>query len=180
MHALNLIPDHQKARMRKEKIFLLVHNVIGIFVVAVALISIFLIVSKTILTDYIYNLRGQTNLVSLASHGLQSDITQLDKKIVRGEFAQKNFIKWTALLSDLSGGAPAGLVLRQIYLSRDTRTFRLAGVAASRESLLLFKEIMLKHPAVESLETPLSNFLEKQNINFVFGGKLKNNTYSAP
>lgn len=177
---LNLIPDYQKAQMRREKIFLLVHNVIGILVVAVAAISIFLLISRSFLANYINNLRAQTNLVNLTSYGLAHDINSLNNKIENADRVQKDFIKWTALLSDISNSVPAGLALNQIYLNRSTQTFRLTGTAASRESLLEFKETLLNHPAVETLETPLSNFLEKTDISFVFGGKLKKDIYSAP
>lgn len=180
MRALNLIPDYQKAQMRKEKIFLLFHNVIGVLVVAVALISIFLVISRSILTSYVSNLRNETTLVNLSSLGLQKEIKTLNNKIERAALAQKNFRKWSALFADLGGSAPPGVVWQQIYLNRASGAFRIAGTAATREALLQFKEILLNHPAVQELETPLSNFLEKENLSFVFGGKIKQDAYTAP
>ena len=75
---------------------------------------------------------------------------------------------------------PPGVGLNQIYLNRQTQTFRIAGTAGNRDALLEFKEVLLNHPAVATLETPLSNFLEKVDISFVFGGQLKKDTYLAP
>lgn len=180
MGYLNLLPDKQKAKIGKEKTFLFIHNIIGLLVVAVTLISIFLVVSKTVLANYIGRLQVETNLVNLRSNLLQQEVGALNNKIERTAYAQKKFYKWSAALNDLGSAVPEGVVLAQIYLNEAGGSFRISGAARTRDALLQFKEIMVNHPAIESLESPLSNFLTKEDINFVFGGKLKKEVYSAP
>jgi hypothetical protein len=180
MHYLNLAPDFQKQKIQKEFVFVFAHNIIGIILVVFCISSILLVLARFSLIGYFTRLKSETSLVNVERQSLNINVSNLNKKIETASKVQKNFIKWTHLLNDSTNLAPEGAILNFMHISSESKTIRITGIAQNRESLIGFKEALEESNFLSSIEAPLSNLLEKENINFRFSGKLKENIYITP
>lgn len=178
MPYLNLAPDLQKQRIRKERVFLLAHNIIGIVLVAVSISSILLTAARFVLIRHYGQIRNDTSLVNVEHQILRTSVGSLNKKIETGEAVQKNFVKWSALLGEMAALAPSQTTLNFVHMSRESDSLRLTGTAENRDALIRLKEALESSGFVSELEAPLSNLLEQANINFRFSGKLEKDIYN--
>ncbi len=177
---LNLIPDYHKERLKRERTFLLVHSIVGILVLLITASSVVLVVARQNLISHFNQVRKDTTLVNVKHQGISSDIEVINKKIANTAAAQQSFIKWTALLTDFTEVFPSGITLNFVHISRDSNAFRISGIADTRETLIATKEILEQQEFITTLDAPLSNFLERENIEFRFTGTINPLLYARP
>ncbi len=174
---LNLIPETQKKLLKRERTFFLVHNVIGLLVVVLALNGILLTAARFVLVKHARELKSDTSLVSVQHSKLQSEIKRVNNQLQDASRIQERFTKWSALFSDAASALPAGATIDFLNINAGSKTFRITGKAADRASLIAAREALRSLPAVATLESPLSNFIEKENITFRFTGTLTEGSY---
>lgn len=179
-HYLNLIPETQKKLLQRERTFFLVHNVVGLLVVVLALNSILLIIARFILVEHARELKDETSLVNPGHSALQRDIKRINNQLQDTRAVQERFTKWSALLADVTNALPAGVTLDFLNVNVSSKTFRITGTAVNRDAVVAAQEALESLGAVGTLESPLSNFIEKENITFRFSGTLAEGSYRAP
>lgn len=84
--------------------------------------------------------------------------------------AQDEFIPWTETLIRAMNVKSDGIVIEALEFNGQNGTFLLQGNADLRSSLLRYRDDLLKTEEIETIDTPLSNFLQKENILFQFQG----------
>ena len=179
MSTLNLLPEHQKNRLARERTFLIAHTVIGAILVAVTVSAMVLTVARiSLITEY-NKIKHDTTLVNVEHLSLENNIDDLNRKINTASKVQENFSKWSEILLSLGVIVPNGVELNYLYLSRAAKTFRLNGHAQNRDALLAAKAAFTDSPYVAKLEAPLSNLLEKSNIEFRFTGELSAEAFAV-
>jgi len=65
-----------------------------------------------------------------------------------------------------------------MYIDMKESALRFSGVSNSRETLLQFKNNLETASFIKKLDSPLSNFLDKEDINFRFLADLQKNIYN--
>ena len=177
MAYLNLISANQKTRIEKERLFLVSHNIIGIILITISIASIMLIIARFILIEHFNKIRNDNSLVNVEHMVLQSNIDRLNNQVEDVAKVQESFLKWSLFLADFSAIADSSTVLNFAHFSREAGTFRITGTADSRESLLFFEQGLKDIKSLNLTDAPLSNLLERENIDFRFGGKIEPRVY---
>jgi Tfp pilus assembly protein PilN len=180
MSYLNLIPESQKKRLKKERLFFLVHSIVGLLVVVMAISAISLTTARFILIDHFTQLRDDTSLLDPKLLRLQTNIGAINTQIKDAAIIQESFIKWSDLLSELTRAVPRGITINFMNVNVESNSFRLTGIATGRAALLELKEALEASESIAVLESPLSNFLEKEDIEFRFSGTLKEKIDQMP
>ena len=122
---------------------------------------------------------------SLSTEKYGEKLTELDKsngysresrvfanKIEKSIEKQYSF---SNLLEELMKTAPRGLTINSLDTPLDQPgTVKIMGVAKERDGFLKFKENLEKSEFCEKVESPLSNYIEPENLNFELTLKLKN------
>ena len=180
MKYLNLMPHYQKKSITRERLYLIAHNAVGIMLITITIVSILLLWSRFSLVNHFNELQENTSLVQTDSLGLQKNVSSINEKISTAQNIQKNFIKWTSLLTDFTTTIPEGIFINTFFINGETGAFRITGIAPTRDQLIALKAGLETFPNITSLDSPLSNFLEKENINFTFGGKIESKYYIYP
>ncbi|MDP1709817.1 MAG: hypothetical protein Q8L21_02935 [Candidatus Komeilibacteria bacterium] len=178
MPTLNLLPDCQKNRLNKERTFLLTETVVGSILMLTIASSIILTVARLILIDQYNKIKHDTSLVNVERLILESRIDSLNDKIRTADKIQQNFSKWSDIVYKLTATLPADITLSYLQLNRETKILRLNGQAKNRDSLLAAKTALEAAPLIKSLEAPLSNLLEKNNIEFRFIAQLRDDAFA--
>ena len=179
MANLNLLPEYQKKRLKKEKKFLLAHTVIGAVLIAITASAMVLTMARITLINQYNKIKHDTTLVNVEHLKLENNIDGLNRKIIIASQVQENFSKWSDIIYRLAASTPSGVNLDYLYINREAKTFRLNGLAADRAALLAAKAAFTDSPFVTNLEAPLSNLLEKNNIEFRFTGEFSPQAFNA-
>jgi hypothetical protein len=172
MKFLNLIPPNQKNNLNRERHFLLIHGIIGFLVFIVASNAIILTIARFILIEHYTSLKKNNTLVNNEIMLLQNNIIEINKKTDITEKMQSKFIKMSYLINKLSESIPKNATVNYMYFESSEGTFKISGTASSRDALMEAKETLENAPYVIKLESPLSNLLEKENIDFKFSGQI--------
>lgn len=173
MISLNLLPGYQKEHLAKQRIWLIIHAVVGLVLFAITVSAIILTIARAVLIGQYAKIKQDTTLVNVEHLNLENNIDRLNKNLAKADKMQASWNKWTALFSDLNKTVPPNVTLDYLAINRDSGAVRLAGLAPDREALLAAKAALENSPLLESLDAPLSNFLEKDNIEFRFTAKLR-------
>lgn len=173
MISLNLLPGYQKERLAKERIWLIVHAVVGLVLLSVTVSAIILTIARTVLIGQYTKIKQDTSLVNVEHLNLENNIDRLNKNLANADKMQLTWSKWTALLSDLDKIIPPSVTINYLDVNRESGSLRLNGWSPDRDTLLSTKAALENSPLLESLDAPLSNFLAKDNIEFRFTAKLR-------
>ncbi|MDP3995461.1 MAG: hypothetical protein Q8P78_02500 [bacterium] len=177
---LNLIPESHQKVLARERTFYLVHSVVGILVVVLAINTILLLGARFVLVNYAQTLKDDTSLVNVRHFSLQQDVKQLNKRIQDVSLIQRDFVKHSDLLDDVTTALPDGIVIDFLHVNASAKTLRITGTARDRDALVAAQQALEALPVVTSLESPLENFLERQNIAFRFNIALDTKGYRFP
>jgi hypothetical protein len=180
MILLNLIPAFQKELLTREKKFLIIHSIVGIIVVVIAIHAIILSVARIILVNHFNTLRHDTSLVKVEHQKIHSEIDTANKKIDDTVKIQATFSKWSLLLLDLTEIIPKDIRLDFVHINQETGAFKITGMAPTRSSLLDAKTSLESDSLIQFLDAPLSNFIDKEDINFRFAGQMDTWRYQVP
>lgn len=174
---LNLMPENQKLALQKDRLFLVAHNFLGLLFLFASVIAIVLILVRFALLENYNKIKEETSLVNINSQGFLKEIDALNAKILLAQAVQQNFSKWSGLLFSLAGLLPDSTRLNYLFLNRESNSMRLSGAARDRNSLLLFKAALENSGRLDNLEAPLSNLLEKTNVEFRLNGTVKKDVW---
>ena len=177
MGTFNFLPDYQKNTLRPERAFLIAHTLLGSLLIAIALAATVLTAARVALIDEYNKIRHGASLVNVERLRLESNIDELNKKVEQADKVQASFTKWSEVAARLTALTPPGVTVDYLFLNRSSRAFRLNGQALGRDSLIAAKESLERSGLFESLDAPLSNLLEKTNIEFRFNGILKSEIF---
>lgn len=158
--------------------FLIAHNFLGLIFLIASIIAIVLLVVRFTLLQNFNQIKEETTLVNPVNQGLLRDIDALNKKIDFAAITQKDFSKWSAALLTVQALLPEQVRLNYLFINKDSNSLRLSGKALSRDALLAVKSSLETSGLLESLEAPLSNLLQKNNVEFRFNGILKKDIWN--
>lgn len=173
MRTFNFLPDYQKDSLRRERSFLIAHALFGSLLIVIALASSVLTVARFVLIDEFKKIRQDTSLVNVEHLRLESNIDELNKKVEYADKMQAGFTKWSDAVESLTALLPPDITVDYLLLNRSSGAFRLNGRSQNRDALIAAKTSFERSGLFKSLDAPLSNLLEKTDIEFRFAGFIK-------
>jgi type IV pilus assembly protein PilM len=178
---INVLPKEEKLILSKEywKRITVSFLVMSSFIVAIFIIlllpSYFFTLSKEAILENKLEAFNFSNK-DLPSQNLDLTINDINTKLnlLAGTSAKYSIV------DDIMGGIisskPAGITFSQLLFNQTKNnllTLEIQGNAADRTALRNFKSIIDSNPKVASANLPISNFLEKSNINFTISIVMK-------
>lgn len=175
MIKLNLIPSAKKEEIKKAYYFRLVLKwgleILLIFVVFVAmLISI----------NYILKITLNSNAESVIAKNYDQykeiikydqEIQNINSQINGTEKIQKGQIHWSKFFEKINGQFSNKIEIKKIIASN--YSVLLSGMADNRDDLIQFKGNLEKESCFSEINLPLSNLVEKVNVEFQIDFKIK-------
>ena len=178
MIALNLLSPAQKESLRLRVLFAMIERLMIALAAAVLLFAILLQVLRVRLTHAYSNVVSR-QLLSTEYVSVNNEIKRLNETIGRIERIQREVVPASNLLIDVAGRVPPEVQIANLTFETRTQSLRMSGQAKTRAALLTFEESLRKSPFIKTLESPISNLFEKQNINFSFQAILEVNALKA-
>ncbi|NTW22070.1 PilN domain-containing protein [Candidatus Falkowbacteria bacterium] len=172
MITLNLISEQKKKEIKIKHLHLLLKKIDLVVIIFVCLIAILILVAKILLQNTFNTTIDQTTLITKNTQGSASKVRDINNKITSVDQVQTDFIVWTKLLDQLATSTPDDIVFTSVKASSD-KNIRITGVAKTRDALIALKNSYEDVVMFDKFDFPLSNMLQKENINFEIVTKFK-------
>lgn len=166
MLTLNLISQEQKREIKLKNIYAVIKITGWSLTIVAAFFSIIFLAAKFILKDNYSQVLEQTSLVADADNSYLAKIKDINEKINSAEQVQKEYISWTSVLKKITGLTPQGITYSYLKIDKPGAKASLKGVAEKREDLLALKENLNNSNLFSSIESPMDDILQKENISF--------------
>ena len=165
---LNLIDPAEKKNIQLQKIQYILKDVISIFFITSAVLGSFILISRNILEESFAEILKDTTLVRDQNQWFTKEVNQINQALQDTQTVQAGFFKWSHALVALSQTVPNDSKLDSISISLKDNKVVLRGISRTRLSLLSFKETLAAQDYLKNVSSPLTNLLQKENINFEF------------
>ncbi|MFA6197884.1 MAG: hypothetical protein WC734_01865 [Patescibacteria group bacterium] len=179
MIILNLLPFEKKHSIAIEHTRRLQKKLVAIFMTSLVLCLAILLATNWYIGYELKSTEEQISSVRqmLSSHGGDSNaqIEAMNEQIAQLQGIQKEHIIWPSIIGQLSNTTVSGITLNTISFDAALQTVTLTGTALTRQNLVAYKEKLAAISFVSNIESPLSDLIQRENINFEFKGKF---TYS--
>lgn len=164
MITLNLISEEFKYKLKLKKSFLRMESFLCLIFIFFVLAGIIFIFTKNMLQKNFNELVSLNSLVVEDSPKIIKEINDLNLKINTADDIQKKFIPWSEILTDFTKTVPSQVEIHSIKI--DNKNWIIAGEAKNREILLEFKGGLEKSKYFSEIKSPITNLLQKENIEF--------------
>lgn len=167
--SLDLLPQHKKDEIKRNKIFLEILRQEALFVFP---LLVFIVILFNVF--YLLNIQktiDDTTYEFQQSQGQYQELNKYDKDFKRINEAdvflikiQNGHLHWANMLSHLSQAIPDGVTIESLA-NKNYNTY-LIGKARTRDELLKFKGNLEKDSCFQNVNVPLSNLVVKDNVDF--------------
>jgi hypothetical protein len=180
MIILNLLPTEKKHSIAVEQSHRILRSLSAVF-----LSSLILGVATMFAANWYigYEIKSTDAQIAstkqvLSSRGGDSNtqIETLNEQIKQLLLIQKKHIIWPMVLSQLTDASVTGITLKSVNFDATTSTFALTGIALTRQDLVNYKAKIDALQVLSNIDSPLSDIIQRENINFQLKGKF---TYST-
>lgn len=171
MITLNLISKERRAWLEEIRRFALV-KLIAIIVFSTLILSVsYLYAIQYILNNRLVSVQEESNTVKAQlphREGTTPDeqIQDLNARIGQLEQLQQENLSLAVLVNDLGNSITGGIILDTISINPVLQKLQIKGTASSRTTLLDFQNALMALPYIEDINTPLSTFTQRENIDF--------------
>lgn len=166
MITLNLLPDALKEDLKSKHTHLIFVNASVVLFVVLTAVTIFILLGRMVLQNQFVNTVMETTLVNKRSSPIAEDVEKINNTIKTVADIQQDFVPWSNLIIDLSQLVPPDVNLRQVSIIQKNNTLKLSGYAATRSAFLEFKDNLTESPIFTTVDSPISNLLKQEDIQF--------------
>lgn len=167
----NLLPPKQKSEIRFERTqSFIIMGIVSVFIVTFSIIALFfgmeiLVENKLkIIQDQVMAKEEQIEKEKVGK--LETDIKDLNRYLKRLDGIQKGHLYWSDILKNLIELVPGGVKIASLSANQEDRRIEIQGNANTRDQLLNFEENLRNSKIFEGVESPLSNIVKKENVDF--------------
>lgn len=173
---LDLLPTEQKKELHRNKIF---HRIIKqelLFALPLfALIGV-LFAANFVLKNQKENVVLQNSQVQTGSRYQELDSYENKFKITNENTAnlskiQAGHLQWTEILKFFNSLVPENVHI--ISIATKNYKMMISGLAQNRDDLLTFKDKLEKNTCITEVNLPLSNIVQRENIDFQMDFSIK-------
>jgi len=175
MIILNLLPAEKKHSFAVERTQRLQRKLVVVFLTSLVLSVIILFTTKWYIDFEIKSIDAQIAATQqvLRSQGDDSNtqIKIMNEQLSQLQVVQKEHVVWPTVLNQLTDTMVPGVTLNSVSFDATIQSFTINGTALTRQNLVSYKEKLSSLPFISNIESPLSDLIQRENINFQFKGK---------
>ncbi|MFH1366711.1 MAG: hypothetical protein ABIH38_01835 [Patescibacteria group bacterium] len=182
MMSLNLLSPEKKKKL-KEKKTLFAFRYISYFCAIFLIINLLLFYgTKLYLNHKLDSIKDEVsqataNLPSNQGTSLNNAIQEINKNIILLADIQSDYVKWSNYLTDFTALIPANILLNQLSLNQESKEIQINGHADQRDDFLVLKANLENTKIISDLNSPISNLIKKEDIDFVITAKIVLDNY---
>lgn len=171
MITLNLVSQELKKEIKLRHIYGSLKK-IGLIMALIALIlSIIFEAAKYIMQKKFVEITEQTTLVTGNGNIYTQKAKNINARIEAINQIQKEYAAWSEFIKIIAANTPEKITLNYFKINKNDSTINLKGRAATRDELVAFKNNLEKLDFLSTVDLPIKNMLEKENIIFEINTK---------
>lgn len=174
MIRLNIIPENLKKERSLKQLFVNLYGLLSFLLVNICVYAIILLVLQLILELQFIKISGETTVIMKSSENYTNKIRVINNQVSEAAQIQEDAVYWSLLFEDLSNNTPDDIKLNSVNINKTKDSLNIKGLAATRESLITFKEWLEGRDQFQNIDFPVKNLLEKENISFDIKAEFKN------
>jgi len=172
MITLNIISPELKKEIKLKNIYQILKVEIFFAMIFIIFYLASVISSKYILKSYLAEITQKNNIANEATNETIQTVDNINKKLVEVAKIQTENINWLNLLEAISNNTEDDVRYNKIAI--DTKSgLALSGISSTREGLIKIKKFLENAQYLSDVNFPISNLLEKKDINFNITAKFK-------
>lgn len=166
MLKLNILSEDYKKEIKLSSFYIVFKNITLFFVFLTAVVGIIFLLGDITLQTYVKH-SGNNKLVTRNNYrNLDEQVKEAETKINNVMTIQENFINWSKLIEDIISKTNDNIIFKKITINRDKSELNLSGNAKTRVDLIELKESFKNSDSYLTIDFPIENILEKNDINF--------------
>ena len=171
MISLNLISPNQQKFIRMTCIQIVIKNIVGLMIIVTIVLTIaFTPLNKKVEQQKISDQMFRES-VTAQNKERRERIIYLNSRINDLKALKDEFYPWQDFLANLANLTPENVVLLDLTATHsEVHSFTLTGFTKTRDDLIKFKEDLENSGLFSNVESPLENYLSKENITFQIRG----------
>ena len=166
MLKLNILPEEFKKEVRLSSIYVVFRNIILLLVFLTATSGIVFLLGDAVLQIYIEDSGFAKTIVQSNFQSLNERVENAESKINYILEIQENAINWSKLIEDIMVKTNDNIVFSKVSINREKYQLNLSGHAEARSDLIELKEGFENSNSYLSIDFPIQNILEKNDIDF--------------
>lgn len=143
-----------------------VRNSVEVLLFLLCASTIFLVGSWWTLQSHFNDLASKLTIKVDTETERTVKIKEINRLLSDMQGLQSIFVTWTPKIKEFEEAIPDGVTLTNLSLSAYGKTYKMSGVADTRDSLLALEELLLNLPEVTDVDIPLAQLIPKEDINF--------------
>jgi Tfp pilus assembly protein PilN len=177
MITLNLLSPDKKKELENKINFILIQKSLLFIVIFLAITSLLFYGTKIYQDNKLNNLKKEFEQIKLTLPSgekvtLSKDIQDINNELSYLNNIQMNYLKCSDLLIDFNALVPTGIALNSLSVNQKTLEVLINGKAVLRENLVAFQNNLENSSFLKDIESPISNILKREDIDFSFKAKL--------
>ncbi len=179
---INLLSASQKRVITRERYNYITKNASFVIVSLLVIITLSLYFSQMLLVGQSENLQQQID-DELALKGdsrittINDATNELNATIASVSVIQANYIQWTSFFVTFADLVPPGIRINSLNIDTDDLSATLSGTATTRETYQAFLAALETSTLFTSVNSPISNLIQKENISFTITAQLADELY---
>ena len=166
MLSINLLSPQKKQEIKRQMMLVSLQYLISWILIAVCGAGAVLLATKTIMQNSFNDAVAQGTLVTQEYGVLNQKVHFINQKIDFFTGVQNQFFDWSPRLAAITSLTPKNVTLYSLNINNATKGIQIAGHAETREDLLLYKQNLEQSSLVNSVNLPIENILEAEEIDF--------------
>lgn len=170
---LNLLSPEKRRHLHSLSNFQFIKNILEITLFILSIGGIILLGGQSVLQDHLDELTASMVTLQNQHAGINRDIKNINLVLSRTEKIQNKYQPITPLIPQIVSALPDEIILKTMTIDKDSEIIQLIGHSPNRDILLFFQQELEKIDWVDSVNLPISQLTEKEDIEFYFSVKLK-------
>lgn len=188
MLELNLLNPTERNKAKKIKAYFIVKHIVFQLITLMIIITSIFYFSTFLLTGNLDSINNQIDdEIQIKTDGnlnsIEDATTQLNTQLQQVNQIQQQYFVWSKFLDNFSKLIPNGITIKElqfntnILTSATDKTFKIVGNAETREDFIELEEYLNNSEFFTNINAPISNLIEKENINFTITGNISDEVF---
>jgi len=183
MLELNLLNPIERNKAKKIKLYFIIKQVAFQLTTLIIIITGVFYFSTILLDSNLNSINEQIDKeIQIRKDGnlnsIEEATKQLNTQLELVNNVQKKYFIWSNFLNNFNELVPTNIDLIEtefttnILLNAQDKTFKIVGNAATRDDFSQFENNLIESGYFENINAPISNLIQKENINFTITGNI--------
>ncbi|HLD31731.1 MAG TPA: hypothetical protein VJB37_02450 [Patescibacteria group bacterium] len=170
---LNLLSPEKKKHLHGMISLQFSKSAVEMVLFVISISSIAFLGSKLVLEEHLTDLNLAVASLQSQNPKTNQEILNLNKRLKKIEYIQKEYSPLVPHLVEIGNHIPSSVTLDRLEINQEEKSVLISGLAPTRDDLLMVKANLEKIEWLETIEIPLAQLTQKENIKFNWTLKIK-------